>query len=314
MQTLVRQLAFWVVLLAVARGASGGQKLAIVVGVNDSPRFRLATGARPRPLAGAERDAAALAELLRLKFGFAPADVQLLTGQAATLEAVRGALARVRGQATAADDQVVFYFSGHGTQLTDRVPLDEPDELDEALCLFDAEASGANMLVDDELGRWLDALPCRRVTVVLDCCHAGTGTKDADDEIVARFLPGAAQGDAARPLRDPPAGRWIELNGGQKSLDRQRTAWFACQAEQQAYERRLDSGQTAQRRGQFSYYLVEAFATPAADRDGNGTITNREAFAYVAARLDETFNRLRSAARDRQQPALEADRPEESPF
>lgn len=316
MSTIIRQIAICLglVVLLDLPASFAGQKFAIVVGVNDSPGFRLPGGARARPLAGAERDAEAFTQLLRERFGFPAERIQILQGKAATREAVAIAMAKVLKEAADPEDQVVFYFSGHGTQLADRAPLDEPDELDEALCLFDTEASGANTLLDDELGRWLDALPARRATVVLDCCHSGTGTKELGDDVIARYLPSVSSMSEQVAQGGQRSMSWIELLGGQKSLDRQRTAFFACQPNQQAYERRLLELKPVERRGQFSYYLASSFTNTAADRDANGIVSNREALEFVQSQLDKSFNKLRSQPQDRQQPALEADRPDESPF
>lgn len=307
--------ALLTMLLAAAPFSAAGEKYALVVGVNDCPNFRLPGGARPRPLLGAECDAEALAQLLQDRFAFAPQNVRLLKGEAATRQAVLAAMAELLKSASA-DDQVVFHFSGHGTQVPDRKPLDEPDGLDEALCLYDCDADGENLLIDDEIGQWLDRLASRRVTVVLDCCHAGTGTKELGDDIVARFLPSPAAMAADPPVARQPdrPHEWNELRGTSKSLDRRRTALFACQPEQQAYERRLLEAKPVQRRGQFSYYLIESLGDPAADLDGDGVVSSQEALLYVEHKLDGSFNAQRTEPKDQQHPALDADRRDEPPF
>lgn len=294
--------AAWAALLA-AGPASRGENYAIVIGVNDCPAFRLPDGSRPKSLGGAEVDADAVASRLVERFGFARPQVRLLKGPQATLAAVRQALGDVARRARPSD-HVVFHFSGHGTQVADRRPFDEADGRDEALCLADADASGENVLVDDELGLWLDDLQAASATVVLDCCHAGSGTKDADDDVVARFLP--------MPLPRPqptqaPKAAWRELAGGSKSLGRRTTALFACQAQQQAYERRLPAAGSPARAGQFTYFLLEGLEGLKADADADGTVSVREAFDYTRRRLDETFNRHRAEPADRQEPQLESD-------
>lgn len=294
-----------------ASWCGAGEKYAIVIGVNDCPNFRLPSGAKPRALQGAESDARSVAALLHDRYEFSADHTRLLTGAAATIAGVNRALDEIAKSAQP-DDQVVLYFSGHGTQISDARPSDEVDELDEALCLYDADASGTRLLTDDQLGRWLDRLAARQSTVILDCCHAGTGTKDLGDDIVPRFLPGI--GTAPTPKQQKPSGAWLELQGGQKSLDRRRTAIFACQPDQQAYERKWPELAAGERRGQFSYYLVKGLAGGEADRDGNGQVTNQELVEYVNQRLDEAFNAQRSKPADRQQPAIEADRLDATPF
>ena len=53
-------------------------------------------------------------------------------------------------------------------QIRDVLPLDEEDRLDEALCCFDVTADGKNLLLDDELGLWLDDLKAGAITVIFN--------------------------------------------------------------------------------------------------------------------------------------------------
>ena len=292
--------------LAISLGlvsTANGAKFAVVVGVNDCPAFRMPDGSRPRPLRGAEADADAVATRLIAQFGFSKDQVRLLKGPQATLARLRETLAKVARDA-APGDHVVFHFSGHGTQVADRRPWDEADERDEALCLTDTNAQGDNVFLDDELGLWLDDLRSGNITVLLDCCHAGTGTKSLDDEIVTRSLPMPLL--AARPGEATDAA-WRELTPGTKSLNKRITALFACQPSQQAYERRLPEANSMARAGQFTHFLLEGLEGQKADADRDGNVSSREALDYVSRRLDATFNDTRSAPADRQEPQLESD-------
>ncbi|HQU44634.1 MAG TPA: caspase family protein [Pirellulales bacterium] len=275
---------------------------AVVVGVNHCPNFELPDGSRPRPLKGAEHDAEAFADVLVDQFHFPRGNVLLIRRDEATLAKLqtkmREMVKRIR-----VDDSFVFHFSGHGTQVADRRPFDEADGLDEALCLYDATAEGENLLLDDELGRWLDDVPAKSVTAILDCCHAGTGTKDLDGEIMPRYLP-LVTATAKQSTAEEP---WRDLRSATKSFGRSTAALFACHPDQQAYERRISVGDERIHAGQFSHYLLEGLHNKAADRDSDGVITNEEAATYAAHRIDETFNRRRDRSTDRQQPALESD-------
>lgn len=283
--------------------ARAAERFAIVVGVNHSPQVRLAGGVTPRPLRGAESDADAVAALLIGEAGFPREDVRLLKGAEATHAAVAAAFVEL-GRRMTGDDVFVFHFSGHGTQWPDQPPNDEPDSLDEALCLADSASDGTNLLVDDELGLWLDDLPAGDVTVLLDCCHAGTGTKDPDDEVVSRGLQLTLPRVAPQPGETPP---WRELRQTGKSLTaRSLTALFACRPEQQAYERRMPSQTAPARSGQFTHYLLAGLRNAAADANRDGRITRREAIDYATAQLDKEFNPARSTPADRQEPQLES--------
>lgn len=285
-------------------GRALAESYALVVGVNDCPEFHLPDGSRPRPLRGAETDADVVAGLLQEDFHFSAERVHQLKGAQATRAAIVEALTDFEKRLKPAD-QFVFHFSGHGTQQVDSRPFEEPDGVDEALCPFDAEADGNNLLRDDDLALLLDDIPARFVTVILDCCHSGSGIKDPDDDLVARYLPLAA------PRRNPRSNDqlWRDLRGTSKSLDRRLTVFYACGADQQAYERRLPGMKAPARVGQFSHFLIEGLRTGDADANRDGSISAREAFGYAARQLDESFNCYRGESKERQQPLLEADFP-----
>ncbi len=79
-------------------------------------------------------------------------------------------------------DSLLFYFSGHGTQIIDKLgtfPGDEakgryPDRNDEALLPVDANlASPETYLLDDELNILLQELPTREIACIIDTCYSG---------------------------------------------------------------------------------------------------------------------------------------------
>lgn len=107
--------------------------------------------------------------------GYAPENVQLLLDEAATLAALRQALAEL-AKRTDADGTVLIYMSMHGGRIADGAAageyllpvdaalqtLEDGRQLDPATALASAEFSAA-----------LRALPARKVVVIFDCCHAG---------------------------------------------------------------------------------------------------------------------------------------------
>ena len=73
-------------------------------------------------------------------------------------------------------DSLLFYFSGHGSQVPDRSG-DEPDGYDEVLCPSDMDFASGTYITDDDLGRIFNELPDgAALEVMLDCCHAGMGS------------------------------------------------------------------------------------------------------------------------------------------
>lgn len=279
--------------------AAWGETLALIIGVNECPEYVLSDGTRPRPLQGAEADAAEVAALVQRRYGVSPEGIRLLLGAKARLADVQAAQRQLQ-QIAKADDVLVFYFAGHGTQLKDARPLDEEDRRDEALCLADARTDGKNLLRDDQLGRWLEDIPARRATVILDCCHAGTGIKDADDDLAPRFLPSPDEFLTASADESP----WLDLQSTAKSGTGQIVALFACQPHQRAYERRLPGQPVKPRRGQFTAALLAAVQEARSAADAGGEITHAEAMRYAKGRLDAAFNKHRPKEADQQTPQL----------
>ena len=107
-------------------------------------------------------------------------DIRRLWNEEATLEGIVGA---IKGLAAGvgAEDLVLIYFSGHGARVPDRGEPDEhEDGKDEVLAPFDTVDFGGdnlNVLVDDDIGELLAAIPSRKVLLVVDACHSGSMTK-----------------------------------------------------------------------------------------------------------------------------------------
>lgn len=293
-------------LLSGAAVVSAATRHALVIGVNGCPDFRVGGFMAVRPLRGAEYDAERFAEALTEHWGFTTEKVTLLRGSEATHAAVTAEMDHLVASADA-DDTVVFYYAGHGTQAPDQEPLDEPlgERLDEALCLADANERGENLLIDDQVAAWIDRLKASRVSVVLDCCHSGTGVKGSDDEPVERGITLPAV--AARPRVTSDALDWRELGRTRKAAGKRLVALYACDSGQSAYERRF-ARPAGQPMGQFTHYLLEALADPTlADTDDDGHLSIAEAAVYVRAQLDEGFNQSRPGPRQ-QTPHFEAAR------
>jgi WD40 repeat protein len=161
---------------------------ALVVGIND---YRHGIS----PLHSAVADAEAIAAVLTDPHGYA---VRCLTDADASAAAILEALAEA---ANSLDEEHGFllYFAGHGVALGDG--SDGPQGY---LLGHDARPTDeASWLSMTALRAALDALPCRHLLVVLDCCFAGafrwSSSRDAllvshplYDSQYARYLDGEA--------------------------------------------------------------------------------------------------------------------------
>ncbi len=241
-------------LRASAAPDDGPRRLALLVGI-DAYGPSAHPGVPPEdafpPLAGARRDVAVLAAVLRRR-GF---EVRTLVDADATRAGIERAFRShlIDGVRPDQGDVALFHFSGHGQQVPDdRWAPDEVDGYDEALVPWDNRGTldPAGHLRDDDLRAWLVALSARagHVVVTLDACHSGTGTRAlyATRGIPPQLPPSPAAG--ARPDAGPSG--WL---GGDP---RGWVVLSAARSDQQAGEARAaPSGEVM---GAFTHQLVRA--------------------------------------------------------
>ena len=214
-------------------------------------------------LGGCVNDVQLMASTL-VSHGFAQADLtQLTSAPGTTRDGILAALdALVHG--TAADDTVVLYYSGHGSQAPD-VNADEPDALDETIVPSD---SGRGYLpvrdiVDDELNRALEEIGQRtdRATFIFDSCNSGSINRllPAAEELPGDFVVRAVEA----ALTAPEGARPDALGKG----DLSRRGVFApgnyvlvtgCQSHQLSKETTYDG----RRQGALTFFLAQELARP----------------------------------------------------
>lgn len=179
----MKHIAILALVVAVACPVFGGERYALVVGVDDYPG--------PARLECARVDVPNVAGLLRDTYKFPEKNIKILRDQAATGAAIRQSFKSHLIDQVKPGDVAVFYFTGHGSTRPD-LDGDEEDGLDELICPVDySPLKWDEMITDDDLGAWLKQVQTQNIVVVLDCCHSGTGTrgpsKDGDKE---KYLPG----------------------------------------------------------------------------------------------------------------------------
>lgn len=153
-------------------------KKALLVGLNHYPNPE-------NNLKGCINDVLQTSRILQEAYGFdAASEIRLLTDERATTDAIATRLKwLVKG--ACAGDMLVFHYSGHGSQVRDRHGDELDDGLDEIICPYDLDWD--NPFTDDDLHEVVkDVSPGVNFTVILDCCHAGTGLRE-------RALGGAEQ-------------------------------------------------------------------------------------------------------------------------
>jgi metacaspase-1 len=166
-----RLLAVSLIALALSGIVHAEQKWALLIGVNEYRVDRW-------KLKGCVNDVLMTKELLTTKFGFPEENVKVLLDEDATADNIRQGLEEWLIAKSKPEDIVYFHFSGHGAQIPDR-DGDEEDGQDEFLCAVNLNPKDHTTLVtDDQLKDLFDRIPSKNVTIVTDCCHSGTGTRD----------------------------------------------------------------------------------------------------------------------------------------
>ncbi len=110
-----------------------------------------------------------MAQQLALRLDISPSNIKRIADNRATVNGMREAM-KWAASDVEADDTVLIYVSGHGSQVTDQ-NSDEQDGYDETLYLYDGH------FIDDEFGQLIKAIPSKNVLVFIDACHSGTVTK-----------------------------------------------------------------------------------------------------------------------------------------
>ena len=133
-------------------------------------------------LPGIDLDLERMRETLQ-RMGFEDRQIRTLTNSEATSAKVIAAFEGWLKQGVQPNDRVVFYFSGHGSNVPD-MDGDETDKVDEVLVTHDmrrarvnGKASLTGVVSDDKLATLISSNPSRNIWVIVDSCHSGTVTR-----------------------------------------------------------------------------------------------------------------------------------------
>ena len=134
------------------------------------------------PLRGCVNDVALVRRTLKHYFGVPNEDLRVVVNQRATKANI---LHRLQAMVQDAEegDVVVFYFSGHGSQIRDRDGDELTDWLDEVICPYDMDWDRRTFILDDDLDAIFADIPEGiLLEVFLDCCFWGAGPRDLAGE------------------------------------------------------------------------------------------------------------------------------------
>ena len=128
-------------------------------------------------LRGCLNDVESINKLLMEQFGFKKSSIKIRRDQQVTKTDLRKHWEWLLKD-TSPGDRLIFHFSGHGSYTVDN-DGDETDGADELICLYDMDWDNPDSyLLDDELRSWTGEVPEGvHLSVILDSCHSGTGTR-----------------------------------------------------------------------------------------------------------------------------------------
>lgn len=165
-------------------------------------------------------------------------------------------------------DQVFFNYSGHGAQARSIAP-ENASGYDETMVPCDSRTPGVFDILDKELAQLIEAVEKRgaQVTVFLDCCHSGSGTRAVhpDDENAPRVRKCSVD-ERERPMATVVAGVAENLKASTRSV-KAPSGWVplgkhvllaGCRDEELSHEYRAP--ETGQWQGATTYFFHKAMA------------------------------------------------------
>lgn len=157
-----------------------GKKKALLVGIN---KYKIPNA----DLRGCVNDVKNMKQLLTNRFGFNSDDIRVLTDYRATKEAIIQRLKWLLSNAQKGDE-LVFHYSGHGSQVRDRNGDELNDHLDEILIPTDHRWDSP--LTDDIIGNIFKKLPDgAHLTMICDACHSGSMSRSFAQNMNDKFVP-----------------------------------------------------------------------------------------------------------------------------
>jgi tetratricopeptide (TPR) repeat protein len=232
-------------------------------------------------------DAVRLAEVLHSQHGF-EVHGPLLDATGAQL---RELLQVTLKDEVGANDRVLFYFAGHG------VAADGEDGPAGYIVPADAEKTELSTYIPmADLQAALDALPCRHLLLILDCCFSGAFKWSTQHRAITGLMPKRIYAQRfARFVEDPARQIITSAAYDQKALD--------VLAGKATGDRGGVAADDGRMHSPFALALFDALAGAAdvkLDREGDGVITATETYAFIRDRIEPAT----IAERQRQTPSF----------
>ncbi|QRW14169.1 ICE-like protease (caspase) p20 domain protein [Ceratobasidium sp. AG-Ba] len=218
------------------------QMFALIIGINDYSEFK--------PLKCCVKDAGSVSRYL-VGAGVSQDHITELYNEKATRAAIINGLQRLADDdRIKKDDAILIFYAGHGSQMQAPSDWDTDGQKVQALIPFDAKTLGSDgrsieVIPDRTFGILLDKIAEKKgdnITVILDCCHSTSGTRDDEEDLTARSideedLPPLSSNVDKDICESDSGGRASIIPAGfaHKSL-RSHVVLAACEASEKAWE------------------------------------------------------------------------------
>lgn len=269
---------------------------ALLVGINQYKSTRI------KNLRGCVNDVNALGALLHSKFEVDPTDVITLRNGEATREAILDTFRshliehakKNRKSADEPEPAYLYYFSGHGSEA--RARSESPNQRIETTVPSDRGTRGIFDIKDWELGQLIDELASvySNVTVILDCCHSGHGTRKLGfEKEVGTFVeeeqeivPTETAIRGCDPDEEEPESETAGPAELKLALVKNHVLLAGCRHNQLSRETAFrDNDGTLTRHGVMTYYLIQELARMSPER----VLTYTEVHQLLKERVGRLF-------------------------
>lgn len=284
-----------IIILLVVTSPSYSAKKALLIGIGDYPHVS--------KLVGPQQDVTNMVGMLKRSLGFEATEIKTLIDSQASRQAILSTLEEWVVKDTQPNDVVVFYYSGHGFQTSDKNG-DELDYKDEAIAPYDAQIEGkevVNMITDDEMEHIFARLDDRAVTIIIDSCHSGTLTRgifDAENQQYEKTISEFNQ--LALPAPDQSVIRSHRQERAFIDSTPRRVVWTAVSAWQKAlvdFERKNGSV--------FTNLFIAGIGDKKADSNRDEVVSRAELLEFIRSESRAFCERNRNNCRSGLTPTLE---------
>lgn len=263
---------------------------ALLIGINRYPKIPNAD------LQGCVSDMELMRTLLIDRFGFPAESTRTLRDEEATQQGIRGALAALAA-AVGEDDVVVLFYAGHGSRMAD------PRQAGRIIESMVPQDSGRGELpnldiIDEEIDRWVQGVNEKtpHVTLIFDCCHSGSVTRDPFGEATREApadLRAADEMFGGGPVPEiftvtraaEPGGEDRGTTTGWLPGRRRAVVIAACRADELANEHKAFTGEAVVRHGALTFFLGQALL------QAQSGATWRDLFERAAPRITAKYGR-----------------------